>query len=158
MRCCDPAETRALRVHPRRKALLTFLVFAALAAANVAAALGALRTLREIDGAAQFIDVGASLRAELASHRGAAELDRLGGALRTAMKAVQVECRRTDEGQPWCTVRDENDRDRVLVHVARAEHAYILLWPQDGRWERVQEVRPPVELASPGEAAAAPPA
>ncbi len=59
-----------------------------------------------------------------------AELDRLREAF--SAEHLKIECSHTDEGDPWCIVYDRR-RSAVLLHIARIDRHYVVVWPDQGR-------------------------
>lgn len=44
---------------------------------------------------------------------------------------LELECNRTDEGDPWCIVYDKSV-DQILLHIARIDRRYVVVDPQKG--------------------------
>ncbi len=56
-----------------------------------------------------------------------AEIDRL-EALCRETKHWELECSYTDAGDPWCVVYDR-DQHRIVLHIARTDRRYVVVWP-----------------------------
>jgi hypothetical protein len=41
----------------------------------------------------------------------------------------------TDAGDPWCIIYDRQNQG-VVVHLARIDRRYVIVWPQAGRSDR----------------------
>jgi hypothetical protein len=44
----------------------------------------------------------------------------------------ELECSHTDAGDPWCVVYDR-DQHRIILHIARLERRYVVVWPSRER-------------------------
>jgi hypothetical protein len=57
--------------------------------------------------------------------------------LQSACKAVnhwQMDCDRTDAGDPWCVVYDR-EKHTTVVHIARIDRRYVVVCPANDRSE-----------------------
>jgi hypothetical protein len=58
----------------------------------------------------------------------------------------ELECRHTDAGDPWCIVYDRHEH-RIVLHIARIERRYVVVWPAVGRSEARATIEGAVEIA-----------
>ena len=42
-----------------------------------------------------------------------------------------LECDHTDAGDPWCVIYDQQHH-RIVLHIARIERRYVVVWPREG--------------------------
>jgi hypothetical protein len=75
------------------------------------------------------------------------ELDRLREAF--AAEQYEVECSRTDEGDPWCAVHD-NAQQEMVLHITRVARAYVVVWPSQGLSSRTTSLRNAIDMAIQG--------
>jgi hypothetical protein len=75
-----------------------------------------------------------------------AEIDRLKAACE-ASDRWEMECQHTDEGEPWCIVFDRDQHQSVLVHIARIERRYVVVWPEQARVVKTTSIKSAVDLA-----------
>ncbi len=40
----------------------------------------------------------------------------------------EMECSHTDTGDPWCVIYDR-DQHTIILHIARIDRRYIVVWP-----------------------------
>jgi hypothetical protein len=69
--------------------------------------------------------------------------------LRSACKAVshwQVDCDRTDAGDPWCVVYD-CQRHTTIVHIARIDRRYVVVCPMTDRSEWITTLDAVIDAA-----------
>jgi hypothetical protein len=76
------------------------------------------------------------------------ELDRI-RALCGLDSHIRVECGETDEGDPWCIVYDRDQR-RILLHIARIDRCYFVVWPTQARSARSASLSCAVDLVEKG--------
>ena len=57
----------------------------------------------------------------------------------------EIECSLTEEGDPWCVVRD-CVRDTIIVHIARIGNRYVVAHPERNIRRRVAQMRTAVDL------------
>jgi hypothetical protein len=57
----------------------------------------------------------------------------------------ELECSYTDEGDPWCIIYD-HDRHRVILHLARIDRRYFVVWPAQLRSEEAAAMKAAVDL------------
>jgi hypothetical protein len=74
----------------------------------------------------------------------ACELARIREACANGGDRFEFECSHTDEGDPWCVVYD-NDNHRIVVHVARLDRRYFVVWPQYERSTRCATIKTAVD-------------
>jgi hypothetical protein len=43
----------------------------------------------------------------------------------------ELECSKTDAGDPWCVLYDQDHR--VVLHLARIDRRYVIVWPLEHR-------------------------
>jgi hypothetical protein len=75
-----------------------------------------------------------------------AEIDRLKASCEASV-CWETNCSHTDEGEPWCAVFDREAPDAVLVHIARIDRRYVVVWPQGGRTVTTTSIKAAVDLA-----------
>jgi hypothetical protein len=56
------------------------------------------------------------------------QIERLKQACRRIDRHWEVECGRSDEGDPWCAVYDWG-QDRPILHIARIDGRYVVISP-----------------------------
>jgi hypothetical protein len=74
------------------------------------------------------------------------ELERLRDAYPSPQ--FEMECDSTEDGDPWCVVSDPT-LDRVIVHIARIERSYVVIFPERNLSKRVAQLRTAVDLVVP---------
>ena len=57
-----------------------------------------------------------------------------------------LECDHTDAGDPWCIIYDQQD-NRIVLHIARIERRYVVVWPREGRSAETSSMTAAVEMA-----------
>jgi hypothetical protein len=72
-----------------------------------------------------------------------AEIARLARACGTRF---QLECSHTDEGDPWCVVR-ESRNSTIIVHIAKIDRRYVIVVPFEGRSQRPDTMGAAVDQA-----------
>jgi hypothetical protein len=72
------------------------------------------------------------------------ELDRL-QALCEGIQEWELERGHTDAGDPWCIIYDQQNHFTVL-HIARIDRRYVVLWPQEGWSDSKATVTAAVEI------------
>ena len=70
-----------------------------------------------------------------------AEIARLA---KTCATRFQLECSHTDEGDPWCVVR-ESRSSTIIVHVAKIDRRYVVVF--EGRSQRPDTMGAAVDQA-----------
>jgi hypothetical protein len=58
----------------------------------------------------------------------------------------ELECKRTDIGDPWCVVHDTY-RDTVVLHIARIDRRYVVDWPGRQRSMTVATIEAAIDIA-----------
>ena len=66
-----------------------------------------------------------------------------------ASKDWSLECSHTDKGDPWCIVYDRH-QERVILHIARIDRQYVLVWPSEQRSEKHSIMAVFIDLALEG--------
>jgi hypothetical protein len=79
------------------------------------------------------------------THDERAQIDRLEALCRTR-DYWEPECRHTDAGDPWCIIYDRHQH-RIVLHIARIERRYIVVWPALGRSDKRATIEGAVEIA-----------
>jgi hypothetical protein len=46
----------------------------------------------------------------------------------------ELDCKQTEAGDPWCIIYD-HDHHRVVLHIARIDRRYLVVWPLQQRSE-----------------------
>ena len=85
------------------------------------------------------------LRGKNWSEHERAEIARL-EAVCSATDQWSLECDHTDAGDPWCVIYDQQHH-RIVLHIARIERRYVVVWPRDGRSAETSSMTAAVELA-----------
>ena len=57
-----------------------------------------------------------------------------------------LECSHTDEGDPWCVVR-ETRNSTIIVHIAKIDRRYVVVVPFEGRSQRPDTMGTAVDQA-----------
>ena len=73
------------------------------------------------------------------------ELERLRVGVQNVAFA-EFECNHTDEGDPWCIIRDR-DNDTIVVHIARINRRYVVVTPHDNWMVTTLTLKPAVDCA-----------
>ena len=73
------------------------------------------------------------------------KLDRLRAGVRDVAFA-EFECNHTDEGDPWCIIRDR-DKDTIIVHIARINRRYVVVTSHDNRLVKSMTLEAAVDRA-----------
>jgi hypothetical protein len=60
-----------------------------------------------------------------------------------------LECSHTDAGDPWCVVYDRH-QERIILHIARIDRQYVLVWPREQRSEKTSIMAVVIDLALEG--------
>jgi hypothetical protein len=58
----------------------------------------------------------------------------------------EMECNRSDAGDPWCIVYDRK-RDRTVLHLARIDRRYLIVWPEGSKPVRMATIAKAVDTA-----------
>lgn len=74
------------------------------------------------------------------------ELERLRDAYPSPQ--FEIECNSTEDGDPWCVVSDPT-LDRVIIHIARIERSYVLIFPEKNLSKRLAQLKTAVDLVVP---------
>jgi hypothetical protein len=74
-----------------------------------------------------------------------AEIGRL-EALCSGTDQWSLECDHTDAGDPWCVIYD-HQHHRIVLHIARIERRYVVVWPREGRSAETPSMIAAVEMA-----------
>jgi hypothetical protein len=76
------------------------------------------------------------------------ERQEIGRLHRTCDRAgyFDLECSHTDEGDPWCIVY-ERRRQRIVVHIARIDRRYVVVFPLESRSSWMTTIGPAIDLA-----------
>jgi hypothetical protein len=53
----------------------------------------------------------------------------------------ELDCRHTDESDPWC------DEHRIMLHIARIDRRYVVVWPQSHRSINIATMETAVDMA-----------
>ncbi len=85
------------------------------------------------------------LRGKNWSEHERAEIGRLEAACSAADHWI-LECDHTDVGDPWCIIYDRQDH-RIVLHIARIERRYVVVWPRAGRSAETLSMTAAVEMA-----------
>jgi hypothetical protein len=56
----------------------------------------------------------------------------------------ELECNHTDEGDPWCVVREGST---IILHFAKIDRRYLIAFPQEGRCENPDTMRAVIDRA-----------
>jgi hypothetical protein len=56
----------------------------------------------------------------------------------------ELECSHTDEGDPWCVVREG---PTIILHLAKIDRRYVIAFPQEGRCENPGTMRAVIDRA-----------
>ena len=57
-----------------------------------------------------------------------------------------LDCDHTDAGNPWCVIYD-HQHHRIVLHIARIERRYVVVWPREGRSAETPNMTAAVEMA-----------
>ena len=76
------------------------------------------------------------------------ELDRV-GAKCERYPQLELEGGHTDEGDPWCVVCNQED-EGVILHIARIDGRYVIIWPGEPRVQRTSSIAAAVAIALTG--------
>ena len=57
-----------------------------------------------------------------------------------------LECDHTDAGDPWCIIYDQQHH-QIVLHIARIERRYVVVWPREGRSAETPSMTSAVEMA-----------
>jgi hypothetical protein len=60
-----------------------------------------------------------------------------------------LECGHTDAGDPWCIIYDRW-RQWVVLHIARIERRYVVVWPREQRSEKTAIMAVAIDIALEG--------
>jgi hypothetical protein len=52
----------------------------------------------------------------------------------------------TDAGDPWCVIYDRHE-DRIVMHIARSDQRYVVMWPRCQRSKNTATMEAAVEIA-----------
>jgi hypothetical protein len=85
------------------------------------------------------------LRCKNWSEQERAEIGRL-EALCSGTDRWSFECDHTDAGDPWCVIYDQQQH-RIVLHIARIERRYVVVWPREGRSAETPSMTAAVEMA-----------
>ena len=66
-----------------------------------------------------------------------------------ASDGLSLECSHTDAGDPWCIIYDQRQQ-RVILHIARIERQYVVVWPREQRSEKTAIVALAIDTALEG--------
>src|SRR6516162_6786824 len=58
----------------------------------------------------------------------------------------ELECLHTDEGDPWCVIYDRHQH-RIVLHIARIDRRYVVVWPPRQRSMTTETMERAVEAA-----------
>jgi hypothetical protein len=58
----------------------------------------------------------------------------------------ETECSQTDAGDPWCVVYDRRHH-RTLLHIARIDRRYLIVWPEQQKSVRTATIAKAVDMA-----------
>ncbi len=58
----------------------------------------------------------------------------------------ELECDHTEEGDPWCIIYDRQEH-RIVLHVARIERRYVVVWPSLKRSMKTATINAAVDIA-----------
>jgi hypothetical protein len=58
----------------------------------------------------------------------------------------ELDCSHTDAGDPWCIVYDRHEH-RVVLHIARIDRRYVVVWPPRQRSVIRATIEPAVDIA-----------
>jgi hypothetical protein len=71
------------------------------------------------------------------------------GRLETLCRSIEhweMECSSTDAGDPWCVIYDR-DGHRIVLHIARIERRYVVVWPPRRRLMNTATMNAAVDIA-----------
>ena len=74
-----------------------------------------------------------------------AHIERLEGLCRS-VEHWEMECSFTDAGDPWCVIYDRQE-DRIVLHIARIDRRYVVVWPQRERSVNMATMKAAVDHA-----------
>ena len=74
-----------------------------------------------------------------------AEIGRL-EALCSETNHWSLDCDHTDAGDPWCVIYDQQHH-RIVLHIARIERRYVVVWPGESRSAETPSMTAAVEMA-----------
>ena len=57
-----------------------------------------------------------------------------------------LDCDHTDAGDPWCVIYDQQHH-RIVLHIARIERRYVVVWPWESRSAETTSMTAAVEMA-----------
>ena len=66
-----------------------------------------------------------------------------------ASEEWSLECSHTDAGDPWCVVYDRH-QERIILHIARIDRQYVLVWPREQRSEKTSIMAVVIDLTLEG--------
>jgi hypothetical protein len=59
---------------------------------------------------------------------------------------LELECSRTDAGDPWCVIYDR-EQHRTVLHIARIDRRYLIVWPDQQKSVRTATIAKAVDIA-----------
>ena len=58
----------------------------------------------------------------------------------------ELDCSHTDVGDPWCVIYDRHEH-RIILHIARIDRRYVVVWPPRQRSMNIATVEVAVDMA-----------
>ena len=58
----------------------------------------------------------------------------------------EMDCGFTDAGDPWCVIYDR-DEHRIVLHIARIDRRYVVVWPPRQRSVNTVTIEAAVDIA-----------
>jgi hypothetical protein len=66
-----------------------------------------------------------------------------------ASKNLSLECSRTDAGDPWCIIFDQQ-QEGIILHIARIDRQYLIVWAREQRSEKSAIMAVAIDIAVEG--------
>jgi hypothetical protein len=57
----------------------------------------------------------------------------------------EMECSRTDVGDPWCVIYDR-EHHRIVLHIARIDRRYLIVWPDQQKTVRTATIAKAIDI------------